>query len=334
MKKFFTAVIMLCVIVSGCSNQNQTAAPNVGTANSGTAQSTANSATQQQSVQYPSAKRECEAILDALSAHDKEKLKSMFCADTVSGCDIDARLDEVLDYFEGKVTYVNEDDKKFFGEEDSWRDGKRVMWNIWPVLSGVKTDAGKMYTVSFTSCLINDSDPAAVGLISLRIYRGDDDYYFVGVENGADNKEESRIPYNVSGEPSHQVYSAHDTYYLIMDSFVRGEHKWLKSAFCVKTADAHDLDSELHKMRNFMAATPESYTIPEYAGTSGLPFEKGHIKNVCSRSDGCFGVAEGEYDIYFYSCTKADDPLEEGLQYIEIKNSEGEVCTVGKPYYR
>ena len=116
-------------------------------------------------------------LLQYLSDDDAKGLKSMFCNKTKSSSKFDEQIQEVMGFFEGKITSKDPDIQTSSG---SLREGKTNLLNISPYITGIVTDAKKTYTIRFSSYLINSEYEDKVGISELSIKSDDGKECIVG----------------------------------------------------------------------------------------------------------------------------------------------------------
>ena len=116
-------------------------------------------------------------LLQYLNDDDAKGLKSMFCNKTKSSPELDKQIKEVMGFFEGKITSKDPDIQTSSG---SLREGKTNLLDIGPYIKDIVTDAGKTYTIRFSSYLINSEDEDKVGISVLTIKSDDGKECIVG----------------------------------------------------------------------------------------------------------------------------------------------------------
>ena len=123
------------------------------------------------------AKENCEEIMDYLSNNDEEELKKMFCKRTAEGGLFEIEIQKAMEFFQGEVV-SNDSLVGNSGGGYSAKDGKIMKLNIRPRISNIKTDADKVYDISFISYLIYEEDEDLVGISQLTIIDIDADEKF------------------------------------------------------------------------------------------------------------------------------------------------------------
>jgi len=103
----------------------------------------------------------------------------MFCNTTRSAPDFNEQIEEVMKFFDGKVT-EHDSLVGISGGSRAVDDGKTTKLTITPKITGIVTDAGKKYEIMFYSHLINSEDKDKVGISELSITTDDGAECIVG----------------------------------------------------------------------------------------------------------------------------------------------------------
>ena len=131
-------------------------------------------------------KEQFEQVLDYLNDDDTEGLKDMFCEKIKSSSeiDLDKQLDEVMEFFDGKVVLYDDFTKPNI-EKTEFGGPKEI--SIMPSAT-VKTDTGKSYEINFHAHIVYKEDEEKVGISEIVIQTDDKekiivgDYYIVNPE--------------------------------------------------------------------------------------------------------------------------------------------------------
>lgn len=138
-------------------------------------------------LKYLSAdKKECKALLNYLSEHNAEGLKSMFCNIISASKDFDEQIQNALDFFEGTITARP---SVSTGYTQTVHYGEYKLWNNSATITNIVTSADKKYKIMFNSYIAYAADRNREGIAELTIECSDGtkcvvgDYYKVNPEN-------------------------------------------------------------------------------------------------------------------------------------------------------
>ncbi len=108
---------------------------------------------------------QCDKVLEYLSTKDKIGLKSLFCEEVKNNKDFDAQLENVINYFDGKII---SHDNYSIASGDEFSEGKLIQKHASPIIYNVKTDTSMVYTVSFFTYIENE-DTNKIGITLLGV---------------------------------------------------------------------------------------------------------------------------------------------------------------------
>ncbi|MDE6598816.1 MAG: DUF5104 domain-containing protein, partial [Oscillospiraceae bacterium] len=108
---------------------------------------------------------QCDKVLEYLSTKDKTGLKSLFCEKVKNSNDFDAQLENVINYFDGKII---SHDNYSISSGDEFAEGKLIQKHASPIIYNVKTDTSMVYTVSFFTYIENE-DTNKIGITLLGV---------------------------------------------------------------------------------------------------------------------------------------------------------------------
>ncbi len=123
------------------------------------------------------AKKYCENIVTYLGEDDTSSLKNMFCETIVSQSDFDAKVQEAVDFFDGKsISY----DITAIGSKESISRGKQSVLSLSASIQDVKTTAEKTYKIRFNSYLIYKDNKSYEGISEISIESDNGETYVLG----------------------------------------------------------------------------------------------------------------------------------------------------------
>ena len=114
-------------------------------------------------------------FIEAVENKDTDKIKSLFCTDTLengANDDIDEQIAVMFDFFDERIFPLKKDDIKrnsSGSEESSYRDGKKVYWVFSPTLH-IFTKNGDYYEIIMDYCMVNEADKSNEGIRKIRVY--------------------------------------------------------------------------------------------------------------------------------------------------------------------
>ncbi len=106
-------------------------------------------------------------VLKCFDEKDKKTLKNMFSAQKVSSClDLDKRIDEAMNYYEGQS--VSHDEPRCSACSSHFNRDHYEYKSVLIKTENIVTDTGKTYPkIELIYVLVSDEDPSKIGLVSI-----------------------------------------------------------------------------------------------------------------------------------------------------------------------
>lgn len=133
-----------------------------------------------------SPKHEANKILDnlliALENDDKKSIKNLFAFNVQEKSeDLDAQIDELIEYFNGDV--ISYDKISINAEGKSIDDGVMTYYRIGNARTGKVITNEATYIISFSSIIIDEDNKDNEGIWRIWIGKDDEDYMIVGISD-------------------------------------------------------------------------------------------------------------------------------------------------------
>ena len=111
-------------------------------------------------------------IIRCFNQKDVEGLKKLFCLNSQEYYDLDSEIQNAFEYYEGtSESYILYNSSSAGGGMDN---GEWVDKHFRPDIKNIKTDAGKQYTIGFSTYSIYKYDTGKVGIGILALYDEND----------------------------------------------------------------------------------------------------------------------------------------------------------------
>jgi len=137
-------------------------------------------------VKADSQEKQANLILDelivALENEDASAIKEMFAEDVQNSIDLDTQIEEMLEYFDGKVISYEKIGTVAGGE--SYDDGVLTYSRVGNALSNKVTTGVSTYSISFSAILVDEKNKSREGMWRIWIGKNDDDYLIIGEREG------------------------------------------------------------------------------------------------------------------------------------------------------
>lgn len=109
------------------------------------------------------------AILAALSEHDEEAFRDLFCEKVKEKEDFSEQAKQAMVFFEGEIEdFPNEGDLTSSGEQ-AWDGGKVTYMQLNDYIKDIKTNSGKVYNVFYYCYVANKEEPEEEGVVRITI---------------------------------------------------------------------------------------------------------------------------------------------------------------------